>query len=56
MTRRQRIDLQFSLGLCAALALLAAFIVSIHLSTETTPAFPPAAVRSLASPSHVVSK
>lgn len=56
MTRRQRIDLQFYLGLCAALGLLAAFMVSIHLSTDKSPNFPPAAVRSLASPSHVVSK
>lgn len=56
MTRRQRIDLQFYLGLCAALGLLAAFVVGIHLTSETTPTFPPAAVRSLASPSHVVSK
>ncbi len=57
MNRRQRSDLQFYLGLCAALVLLAGFVVTIHLTATTSrSSFPPAAVRSLASPSHVVSK
>lgn len=51
MTPLARDNWHFALRVLAALALLAAFILAIHLSADPpSPSFPPAAVRSLVSP------